>query len=202
MSRAVLIHGYGANIDSPFHKINPELDFQAFERHIKEDKAKIYIWCENTIRLGLLESFNPFIYQKIYRQDKTKATSDENFQKLHDFLIQEQPEILVCHSLGCHMILSYLEHYQLPGSVKKVFLIQADIPHNRKIPQIHATIYNVFCYWDVTLVLSMVVNLYIPAGLIGLKNCQNNIFFPLYKRPNLHLSSIGDKNLLKTLELN
>ncbi len=202
MSKIVLIHGYGANIDSPFHRINQELDFKAFKRHLQNGDAKIYIWSEDTVNLSLFKSLNPFIYQKIYKQDRKKATSNENLKRLHNFLSQEKPEILVCHSLGSHMILSYLEHYQLPANVKKIFLVQADVPHNRKIPDVHAAIYNVFCYWDVTLVLSMIVNWYIPAGLIGLKNSKNNIFFPLYKRPNLHLSSIGDTDLLKKLNLN
>ena len=99
--------------------------------------------------------------------------------------------------MGARLLQNYLKNYDFPNTVKRAILIQADIPSITLFNKSNVPLYNLYCPWDPTLFTSMLINLYLPAGLIGLKCASKNVLFPLWGAFNLHIASIGNKNIVK-----
>lgn len=203
MSRIVLIHGFATGIDYSVFRpaYGEDAGFLAFRSDIESGNAKAFRW-DLKESASFFQSLNPFYTWSIYRREKRVASDVETYHRLHDFLTREQPEILICHSMGCFLFLEYLKHEKLPTSVRRVVLNQADIPagsmtlpHAIKDRVQTGTLHfiNTFCFWDPTLWLSAIMSVSIKAGLIGLKNpfVQNRLF-PLYRPWNLHMSALRD----------
>jgi hypothetical protein len=206
----LLIHGYGVGAQYlNFHLAEGvNAGFGAFDKLIAEGRAGVFRWDipkyyeYNTI-------FNPLNHLALYNQERAKAQTKETHAELAKMQRDSNPETIVCHSMGCHLLISYLKHNTLPTSVKNIVLIQADIPDDTLLPDTieksicdkKLKILNLYCPWDQALLTTLPLHFKLKAGLTGYKNpLVQNIFFPLYKRSNLHTSSINDSNLIGLLE--
>ena len=80
----LLIHGFGTkvNYNTPFFKYPPNEDFKAWEKEIKEEKAKIFSWGIN-VEFGYKQIFNPLDYLSIYKREKSLAQNKYMLEKLH-----------------------------------------------------------------------------------------------------------------------
>ena len=201
MSKIALIHGFGTGINySIFQKAEANnAGFLIFDDLIAKKTAKVFDW-RIYKNLNLFEVLSVFPILKIYWQEKTKVHSLEIQNQLKTFLEFEQPEIIICHSMGGKLLFEHT--HKLPKSVKKIVLIQADISSNAKIPKNlqKLEIINYFCPWDNALIGSNLINFRIMAGQIGLKDATN-IFFPLLlNNPNMHTFPLRSSKFLKEIE--
>jgi hypothetical protein len=206
----LLIHGYGVGAQYlKFHLAEgANAGFGAFDKLITEKRAGVFRW-DIPRYYGYKTVFNPLNHLSLYNQERIKATTTKLHTELTKMILKNKPETIVCHSMGCHLLMSYLKFNTLPASVKKIVLIQADIPNDSTLPatirsQIEnkkLEIINLYCPWDQALLITLPLHFKLKAGLTGYKNpLAQNIFFPLYKRSNLHTSSINDSNLIGLLE--
>jgi hypothetical protein len=210
----LLIHGFGTkvNYDLGFYKYPPNEDFLAWKEEIKEGRAKIFSW-------GITQSknwknvLNPLSYLELYKREKSLAKNKYMLLELNKVIKETNPEIIVCHSMGCYLLENYCGSYDLPKSLQKIVFSQGDI---RKISNLEKQLesnpalklQNYYCSWDQALISSVAVNLSRPAGLFGirikesLKNQIQNIFWPLGNlHKNCHVDAINNiefKNSLKS----
>lgn len=196
MTKIMLIHGSGAAVNYSFlKKCKSNYEFSAFDELLKNNEAKIFTWY-NPYNLSFIQVLNPLTHLAIYLQEKKKISSV--LSDLNEYIKKETPKMIICHSMGALLFQTYLKKFTLPESIKQIILIQADISKNAtfntKVP-----IVNIFCPWDPTLYLSSLINHYIPSGLFGLRSNATNILMPLYSNPNLHVSSISNKKILKLI---
>jgi hypothetical protein len=199
MAKILIIHGYGSGANySIFKKYPKDLEFSGFKKIIDSHDVTFFRWFKET-NFSFLQTLNPFTHLNLYISEKKDIYKKEVIEKLHTLLQNENPQIIVCHSMGSQLLKNYLDEFELPNSVKKILLVQADIPHTTKF-RTNSEIKNVYCFWDPSLLCSLFINFYIPAGLIGLKSATKNIFFPLLKLPNLHLSSIKSTKILELID--
>jgi hypothetical protein len=136
----------------------------------------------------------------IYRRELAIARSTETYQKLAEFLNAEQPEVVVCHSMGCFLFSEYLKRENLPESVRHVIYNQADLPWSGTgfskeiIERVRAgklIITNTFCFWDPTLWSAVFAGGSIRAGLFGMRSpWVRNKFFALFRPFNIHTAAI------------
>ncbi len=208
----LLIHGYGVGLQYSFLKQAEGINagFGAFNEFISSGEARVFRW-DIPRRLNLMESINPLVNLGHYHKELDKARNKETHQALQQVLDETEPETIICHSAGSFLLYSYLQEYTLPSSVTNIVFIQSNIPRDCPIPeylvsklnQKQITMLNLYCYWDQALWSLFLVHQYIALGLWGSKNpLIHNIFFPLYKRFNLHTSSINDKGILRVIEEN
>lgn len=206
----LLIHGYGVGLQYSFLKKEEGVNagFGAFDDLIISGEASVFRW-DIPRKLTFFEAINPIINLQHYKKEVAKAQNKITHKALEQELDTQQPEIIVCHSTGSLLLYSYVENYTLPSSVTKIVFIQSNIARDCPIPkylisklnQKQMTMFNVYCYWDQALWSLFLVHQYISLGLWGSKHpLIHNIFFPLYKRFNLHTSSINDKRILKVIE--
>jgi hypothetical protein len=118
-------------------------------------------------------------FAPLYIRYNQKLRQEKTLQDLATFLTQQEPSIIVCHSLGCALFLSYVEwlnsqEKQIDPSIEKVVLLQGDIRHDylegrgQLLPE-RITLINGHYEGDYTLMLSSLLHLNMRAGLIGLK---------------------------------
>jgi hypothetical protein len=206
----LLIHGYGVGAQYlSFHQAEGvNAGFGAFDKLIAEGRVGVFRW-DIPRYFGYKTVFNPLSHLELYNKERAKAQSIEIHAKLTKTLQETSPENIVCHSMGCHLLMSYLKLNTLPPSVKNIILIQADIPNNTPLSETVESlikakklkIINLYCPWDQALLTTLPLHFKLKAGLTGYKNPQvQNIFFPLYKRTNLHTSSINDPDLVKLVK--
>ena len=212
-SKIVLIHGYGTGLDGVFMK--PEAidngGFLVMQDKIDQGQAILYDWRINK-KLSVIDSLNPIENIKLYQDEVKLAMSKHNLLRLYNFLDLYNPSIIICHSLGCRMLLSHIELYPLNSNLERIILMQGDFNSNRDIPESlikkpNIALENYYCYWDQALLSSGIINHYLRAGQVGwhpknqtgIKNRIQNKFFPLIKPPNLHSACIRDKRLFDKL---
>lgn len=202
MSRIVLIHGFATNIGYSVFRpaYGADAGFAVFAQDVTRGEAKAFEWGVRD-SASFFQSLNPFYTWNIYRREKRMASDKETYQRLRDFLMREQPEVVICHSMGCFLFLEYLKHQQLPTSVRRVLFNQADIPSTPTIPPTveerirssSLSLANTYCPWDPTLWLSSIVSVSVKAGLVGVRHSfVQNRLFPLYRPWNLHMSALRD----------
>lgn len=208
--KIVLIHGYGIGIKPVLFTSCNTLDagFESFSSLIKRKKAVTFRW-DIPKSLTFLQSFNPYEQLCIYKRELKKALRKEIQQKLYNFLTHEKPSVAICHSLGARLLMQSINAYGLPKTLTNIIFVQADIPSDfpitdketiKKLEKKILQIWNFYCVWDPALLTSFFLNKTIPSGLIGSSNKYvANKFFPLYKRINLHRSSICDGNFVKEI---
>lgn len=214
--KILLIHGFGTSVRDELirivskQKVRPSVEyeeFKAFNHLIKEKNAFIFRWNDDFKALKIKDFTAIEKYIDLYKREKIKSLAESTQKTLDEFIKKNNPEIIVCHSMGCFLLLNYLEKYELSNSVKKIFLVQGDFDKKHKIinPEIikrieenKLRIVNVYCPWDTTLMLSPLVNkLIVPAGLNRMRNPYIvDVLFPLTNNMNLHNSSIKSKDLL------
>ncbi|MCC6563649.1 hypothetical protein IT087_02045 [Candidatus Uhrbacteria bacterium] len=201
MSRIVLIHGFATGIGFSIFRpaYGADAGFSAFKSDIVSGVAKAFRW-DIKGQASFFQSLNPFYTWDIYRRERKIAEDPETYRKLAEFLSHEQPETIICHSMGCFLFLEYLKHQSLPASVRNVVFNQADLPSSgvslpseieERIRSRRLTITNTYCVWDVTLWCAVLIGSSLRAGLVGLRNpFVRNAFFPLVRPINLHTAAI------------
>lgn len=206
----LLIHGYGVGATYlDFHQAEGKnAGFGAFDKLIREQRAVIFRW-DVPRYFGYKTIFNPLNHLALYDEEWTKAQLPETHKRLLQMIEKYQPKTIVCHSMGALLMISFLKNNSLPKFVQNIVLVQSDIPSDTPIPQNIQTlirdkklnIINLYCPWDQALLTTLPLQFKLKVGLTGYKNLLvQNIFFPLYKKLNLHTSSINDKNLIKLIE--
>lgn len=209
MSDIVLIHGYGVGLSASKHPLEQHLGFAGFYELIQRKSVKIFAWHQEENHSPFY-FFNPLNHYKVYKKEKSAAKSEALFSQLNEFLNKEQPQTLVCHSLGALLLLNYIQHHNLPASVKKVVLVQADVPAD--LTQIvtssslnklmsTTTVLNIYCPWDPALITSKVLHHYTPAGLTNLNFPKiKNKMIPLFGHWNLHTATIMQKQFAQFVD--
>jgi hypothetical protein len=210
MKKVVLIHGFGIGRDAPvlFRRLEEDGGFSVFKDMLAYENAKVFYW-DIQVKMNLLQVINPWEVKRLYDQERVQAAAPATLLSLHEFISQEKPDTLFCHSMGCYLLDNYLKTYDLPNFVKHIIFIQGDIQNNfieenTKIQTLLAskktTFTNLYCPWDYTLWCSLLYNRYLPVGLSRIKNPSiTNIFFPVH--PWLaHTNGIRkSKKLIKVL---
>lgn len=206
MKKIILIHGYGIGLNAPpFCKsYGQNVGFEAFDEDIRNKTAIPFRWTlEKTMPFP--ESLNIFEHINFYNQEKRLTRNANIHYQLDQLLHQENPDLILCHSLGSVLFLNYAQNYQFPSTIKHLIFVQADLSH--KTTQFSAQIKemqnnnqlkitNYYCPYDQALLVTPILDGYIPAGLVGISYPKiNNILFPLYGRTNLHASSICNPRL-------
>ncbi len=108
--------------------------------------------------------------------------------KLKEFFSHNNPEIVMCHSMGCQFLANYLQTNLLPSSVRKIILLQGD---TSRLTQFNTTvpIISSYCYWDYTLWVSVILNRYLPIGLVGSKTVNNKFLVLLQLQPHAQVTN-------------
>jgi len=204
VAKTVLIHGFAVGLTTPIFRsgFGFKAGFSAWENQITTGEAVVFRWGINR-QVKLWQILNPFFLRDYYEAEKILAQTNETFERLKIFLEQEQPTIIVCHSLGSSLLNQYCQKFSLPISVQKIFLVQSDLSIKDKLnfPVDRLSVYNIFCPWDPTLLVSWLYNRVWRVGLDSVKNKGlKNILFPLFRPLNLHTSSIRDPGLVELVE--
>lgn len=197
MSRIVLLHGFAVHLTAPVVRppFGPSASMSAFDNLVSTGEARVFPWGIER-KVSPVELLRPSVIQKLYKEELDLIHTDELQTNLKLFLEQEQPETIVCHSMGCELLQLHLENFNLPPSVKSIVVIQSDLPIGTSF-RTSVPIHHLYCPWDPTLILSSVTNKSIRAGLLTHKQSNaKNVLFPLVRLSNLHTSSIRDKKLL------
>lgn len=205
MSKTLLIHGYAADLTAwKFRRAFGEhAGFVAFDEAIASAEVTVFRWgIERTLTLA--QSINPFSYLKLYRDEEKLAESAALQQGLLWYIEKHGIERIVCHSLGCRLLLGTLNGAKLSSSVKSIVFLQADFPSRARIDHLDTTnaieIKNYHCFWDQSLLVSSILHGNLRAGLVGWRQSSiKNIFYPLLKAINLHTSPMRDRKLAKKL---
>jgi hypothetical protein len=201
--KLVLIHGNSIGIKFPMRdRLTKYGSFSVFEKLIDSGVALLYGWHYINEDFGLLKTLNPFEFRRQYLTEKRYCNSKVAWLKLNRFLRQQQAEKIVCHSMGCFLLLNTINIHGLPNTIKSIYLAQGDFDRNFKLtnPEVLARIdrgdlkiYNYHCNWDQMLTLSIAANGVIPGGLAGAseKYFTNRLFPSL---PGFNVQNLG-KNL-------
>ncbi|MFW5719402.1 MAG: hypothetical protein ACOCXT_00015 [Candidatus Dojkabacteria bacterium] len=240
MNKTLLIHGYYVGIyirflellrlRTPFQRtvgfaimegqhMGAEVDTSepTRESNMTTD-YNLYCWYPDYSQLtwkDLFEVANPL---KTYLREKKIVSKSAAQVQLYEKIQRERITTLICHSMGAFLVFNMINNPDLglPGCVKTIVLVQADIPRTLLInnPEVysrlqkkHLHFLNYHCFWDITLCLSGIINRYKPAGLFGyqpegsdISTLITNRFFPLNRSLNVHNSSIGDRRFYREVE--
>ena len=203
MTPTILIHGFATGLDlPPFRPARgANAGFLGFGKQIENGGAKPFRWDERE-SLSFWKSFSPFAYLDVYRRETKLIRDEKTHAELDAFLALEQPRIIVCHSMGCALLLAFLERHALPASVRHVVFVQADIPRTAALPSVPSVSWhNLFCPWDPTLLVSSFYHRTPRAGQTGLRDAHaQNHLTPLLRGPNLHTASIRNPNVAKWID--
>jgi hypothetical protein len=198
MSKIILIPGFAVGLASPIVRrpLGTSASFTVFNAFMESGEAAVFHWGIEQ-QVNFFQLINPVFLFRHYEKEKKLAQSTEVLESLHQFLIKNQPEIIVAHSMGVFLLNNYLQKFALPESIKKIVWVQSDDSRQRKI-NLSVSVCNLYCPWDPTLLVSSIYNRCWRVGLRKIKNDQvENILFPLWRPINLHTSSIRDRRLVK-----
>lgn len=202
--KTIFIHGYAHGIECFFRKRNTEIaDFLTFSDHIRSGQGKLFYWAKQ-LNLSHLHALNVWRYVQLYWQERALANDPSTHLQLHEVLEREQPEQIICHSMGCYLLAKYRQNYPLPRSVKSVIFLQADCDETELLfsglLSNSLTMINVFRHFDSSLLLSSFIH---RSKRLGLKKLRHqhvqNIYFPSFKRLNPHTALLYDESLKKIL---
>jgi len=198
MSDITLIHGFATGLNVSIFRTarGPEAGFYGFRNLIERGIAKPFRWDERE-NVSFWKSLLPMTYITVYEREREKVRSETTLTALDTFLRDEQPRVVVCHSMGCALFLSFLTRNELPASVRHVVFIQADVPRDAALPaSANAAWHNLYCPWDPTLFASALYHRTWRAGLTGLRDARaTNRLTPLFGGWNLHTVSISDPKI-------
>ncbi|MDQ5951309.1 MAG: hypothetical protein QG639_586 [Patescibacteria group bacterium] len=195
MAKIVLVHGYGAGLTHSQSPLPIHLGFSAFYEGLVAKEVAMFSWYQTEVH-SVTSFLNPRFHYQTYQQEKVAAQSPSVLKSFKTFIEAQTPEIVVCHSLGSFLFLSYMKKYVEPSSIKKVVFVQADIPDTMNIPPNpnHIQFVNAYCPWDPALLVSKMLHGYTPAGLTGWRQpIVKNKLVPLFGHWHLHISSIAQK---------
>ena len=202
MADIALIHGYATELSIPGIRkpLGPFGGFLGWSHLVATNRAVVFHWgIPHTIPIKHLPV--PGHVYSLYEQELRAATSTETTDRLAKWLQTTQPKTIVCHSMGCQLLLETLQRNPCASSVKKIVFLQADISSQTPLPLVPNVRWEIlYCPWDPTLWLSSMVHRTIRAGLVGLTDTQaHNKLTPLWRLPNLHMSSMRSKHLANSL---
>ncbi|MEK7632976.1 MAG: hypothetical protein AAB473_04260 [Patescibacteria group bacterium] len=207
MANVVLIHGYAAGLKaSVFRKpFGEHSGFVALDAEVKSGIAKCFRWSKN-ISLTIGECPNPLKYFRLYRDEELLAESSTTQSALREFLDRSDTTTIICHSLGCRLMIGTMNTYGIPESVTKIIFLQGDVPTSAtitnsairdRIANRTLIIKNYFCPWDQSLLTSAILHRTNRIGLMGWNEPGvTNVFYPLLKPMNLHTSPMRDREFL------
>lgn len=210
MIKTILIHGYAAGLHaSAFRKpFGEHSGFIAFDDEVKSGIAKSFRWSKN-ISLTIGECANPFKYFQLYHDEELLAESSITRFMLREFIDHADATAIICHSLGCRLMIGAMNAHGIPESITKIIFLQGDVSTsasitNRtirdRITNKTLVIENYFCPWDQSLLSSAAIHRANRIGLLGWNELGvTNIFYPLLKPMNLHTSPLRDRKLLCSL---
>lgn len=206
--RFLYLHGYGTAIESFFQRPLPQHRGFWLSENFNQQHSVLppFDWSIRT-KLNWWAALNPCTQFQVYLKYRQAVEDEQVLKKLNSMLKAEQPTTLVCHSLGCQLLLNYLKFFQLPASVNRVIFLQADIPHDQKIdlPK-EVTLTNVYCPWDFSLLVSSLYHFKLRAGIFGLNTLKTekgkssnhqNVFFPALIWGNPHTAVLRDLGRLE-----
>ena len=183
--------------------------FGAAQPLLAAGRAVAFRWGITAHAAGLVGHLHPRTHWRLYGLERRQAARAATLRALHEQCQTQQPEIILCHSLGCQLWLHYAQAYALAPGLRKIVFVQADVPAGfvpgpapvqTRLAAGELTWLNLWCGWDQALLVSAALHGHWPAGLTGARHpLVQNRFFPLYRRWNLHTSSINDATLLRFL---
>ena len=198
MTDTILIHGYAIELQTWFRPKKDELaGFYAHAEELEAGKAKVFRWTISR-DLSFLSAFNPLAYQQLYEEERQKAQDLVTLKDLKRMLDEEQPSNIICHSMGCFLLLEYLIRFEFPVSVKKIVFIQADCTELELKASTLLTLpiqfVQVFRFLDPSLWMSSLYHQQVRLGLHPVKSAKvKNIYKPSFKYFNPHTSVLVDK---------
>lgn len=210
MTKAILVHGYAAGLEaSVFRKpFGEHSGFVALNDEVQSGIAKSFRWSKN-ISLTIEQCVNPLQYFQLYRDEELLAESTKTHEALSHFIANEKPETIICHSLGCRLMIGAMNAHGIPKSISKIVFLQGDVSTSATITNravrdrtINGTlvIENYFCPWDQSLLSSAMLHRQNRIGLMGWNELGvENVFYPLLKPMNLHTSPLRDREFLHKL---
>ncbi|MGL4759488.1 MAG: hypothetical protein ACRCXZ_09195, partial [Patescibacteria group bacterium] len=135
MSRFFLIHGYGTGAQYAFLKVlGPDAGYNIFDELLFQKAAYLYDW-RIYKKYSFFDCLNIRNYYTLYREEGIKALSEINLLNLNTRLIEQDPEVIICHSMGCKMILSYFEGHRPNPKLQSIVLLQGDFDAWSSIPK-------------------------------------------------------------------
>jgi len=192
-----LIHGYGKSLDIREDSIPDNLGFYIFDNEIRNQEAYVFKWAITDHR-NFFSKINLFSQVNLYHKERDRISDLFWQQRLFDQMNLNKPEIIICHSMGCKFFINTIQKYKLIPSIKKVVFVLADISQEDNLNILlkkEIDFINIYCFWDNALISSMIINLYKPIGLFGIKkNDDNNLFWKLNYGVNLHQDIWRDDN--------
>jgi hypothetical protein len=200
--KTLLIHGYATKLHaSIFRKPLPEHEgFIGLQNEIKNGEIDVFHWGIDR-PLSFVQSINPFSYLTLYRDEERLAESLELQQKLFTMITSSGTKRIICHSMGCRLLLNMINAIGLPSSVRSIVFLQADIDADSELPTpISYSLENFFCPWDPSLITSSMLHWNLRVGLRAWKHKNvKNSFFPLLRPINLHISPLRNRRFAKFL---
>jgi hypothetical protein len=109
MSKKVLLHGFAVHLTSPVVRLplGPAASFEIFKDEVESGEAVVFPWgLKKEVSVFCL--LNPFFLLNFYRAEKKIAADPNTLLRLKKFIEFEQPEEIICHSLGCFMMNNFL----------------------------------------------------------------------------------------------
>lgn len=209
MTKTILIHGYAAGLEaSVFRKpFGEHSGFIALDTEVQSRIAKSFRWSKN-ISLSMLQSANPLHYFQLYRDEELLAESSIVQIALREFVDRADASTIICHSLGCRLMIGTMNAHGIPESITKIIFLQGDVPTSISITNTEIrdrlankslAIENYFCPWDQSLLASAILHRTNRIGLTGWKEPGvTNVFYPLLKPMNLHTSPMRDRRFLRS----
>jgi hypothetical protein len=153
--KVLLLHGFlsGARLNG-----NPLYDSGG----ILKQKLKNYHETKlNTQENLSFFDLNLFNLWKLYYQTQEFCKQEETLDNLQRKLELHLPQIIICHSMGCHLLENYIRSgRKLPNETGRIIYCQ---PDTRTISS--NLIESIYSPIDLILWLSALVNLSVPTGL-------------------------------------
>lgn len=209
MTKTILIHGYATGLRaSIFRKpFGEHSGFIALDAEVNSGIAKSFRWSKD-VSLSIVQCTNPLQYFQLYRDEELLAESPITQSALRKFIDRADASTIVCHSLGCRLMIGAINAFGIPESVTKIIFLQGDVPTSASITDStirdrindrSLVIENYFCPWDQSLLASAVLHRTNRIGLMGWDEPGvANIFYPLLKLTNLHTSPLRDRKFLRS----
>jgi Serine hydrolase len=200
-----LIHGYASRVTYFTKKSKPPLEdiFAIYKSEIIDNTAHVYDW-----GIPFHIGYNIFKSLELYNLEQRKAFQPETVRTLKTDIHKKQPEIVVCHSMGCQLFLNYMQSHDLPDTTKHIIFVQPDFDASqvvqnksifKKLSVGQVTISVIHCWWDPSLIISNIINKNKRAGLYGWNEpFVQNFELSLNKPINIHQNVLADPRL-KTL---
>jgi hypothetical protein len=207
--KILLIHGFAQALDfKPFRKSKKKSElFPVFNPEIESKDAIIFDWALNW-KHEIKDFLNIQNFHKLYFAERELASSQKTLESLNKAIKDQNPDLILAHSMGAFLLFNYFQKYSINPDLKKICLVQADIDFDAETPNNlyskSLSIQNFYCHWDQALIYSTFLHKKPRAGLIGLKNNRNieNQFLPLLEIPNPHQDILRSKRLKKVMEIN